>query len=110
MEWALLLLFALLAAGLVGLPRWSPASTLDAALDIDEARERQRLLLAELRDLDEDAAAGRISAADRREGRRALAPRLRATGEALRRLGEGPRERTDAAAAHGAEEQAGASK
>ncbi len=88
MEWVLLLLFALLAAGLVGLPRWSRAGAVDAALEIDEAWEQQRLLLAELRELDEDAAAGRISAADRREGRRALAPRLRASSEALRRLGE----------------------
>ena len=98
MEWALLLLFALLAAVLVGLPRWLRGETADAALDADALREEHRLLLAELRDLDEDAGGGRISAADRLDGRRAVAPRLRATTDALRQLGEqaGPAARGEA--------------
>jgi hypothetical protein len=48
--------------------------------------ERSRLL-EELRELDDDAAAGRISRDDRQAGRRGIAPRLRAVTEALRARG-----------------------
>ena len=53
--------------------------------------EEHRTLLAELRELDDDAASGRISPDERRDGRRALAPRLRAVTEALRDAGLDPR-------------------
>ena len=96
MEWALLLLFALLAAALVGLPRAS-AGAPEGVVALEGLREERQLLLAELRDLDEDAAAGRISSADRVDGRRALAPRLRTVTARLRaasverdRAGESP--------------------
>ena len=55
------------------------------------AIERTTALVAELRELDDDTASGRISADERRDGRRALAPRLRAVTEALRDAGLDPR-------------------
>ena len=87
MEWIVLVAFALVAAALVAMPARGSAS---AAPRDDTATliEERRTLLAELRELDEDAAAGRISADDRQSGRRALAPRLRAVTEALRARGE----------------------
>ena len=88
MEWALLALFALVAAALIGLPRAFLRDAGDGAHDARALWEEHRQLMAELRDLDDDASAGRISAADRRDGRRALAPRLRAVSEALREAGE----------------------
>ncbi len=88
MEWALLALFVLVAAILIGLPRVSLLDAGEGQLDTRALREEHRQLMAELRDLDDDASAVRISAADRRDGRRALAPRLRAVSEALREAGE----------------------
>lgn len=83
MEWAVLALFALAAGAFIALPRRGDGTT-DAATATDElAAERDSLLLA-LRELDEDAAAGRITAEDRLAGRRALGPRLRDVTEALR--------------------------
>lgn len=98
MEWVVLAACALVAAALVARPwRGAGASGRD---DVAAERaamaalvEERRLLLAELRELDEDAAAGRIAAEDRQAGRRALAPRLRAVSEALRAQGAGARER-----------------
>ena len=94
MEWVLLTLFAGIAALVVSFPRrprldvaGADAIRPDADVDAEELREERRLLLAELRELDDDAATGRISATDRLTGRRALAPRLRAAHEALRALG-----------------------
>lgn len=88
MEWAVLALFALATSVYIAWPARASAPP-DAIADADElAAERETLLLA-LRELDEDAATGRISAADRMDGRRALAPRLREVTEALRDLGGG---------------------
>lgn len=88
MEWLVLIVLALVAVALIALPRAVP---LNAATEshLEEATliEERRILLSELRELDEDAAAGRISAEDRLAGRRALAPRLRAVTETLQRLG-----------------------
>lgn len=85
MEWVVLVLLAIAATALVALP----SGNTEAAAPPDEALalvlERDRLR-AELREVDEDASMGRISAVDRSEGRRALAPRLRAATEALRAL------------------------
>jgi hypothetical protein len=84
-EWAVLLVFVAVAIALVAVPgRRSPAGI---AADDGLLAER-RMLLAELRELDDDLAAGRISAEDRLAGRRALAPRLRAVTETLRGRGE----------------------
>jgi len=88
MEWLVLVVLVLLAAVLIGLPRY--AST-DRAARFEQEQaalmEERRLLLAELRELDEDAAAGRISNEDRLAGRRAVAPRLRAVTEILHAAG-----------------------
>lgn len=87
MEWAVLALIALAACAFIALPRRD-----DTLVDHSEAAsveleaERESLLLA-LRELDEDAAAGRITAEDRLDGRRALGPRLREVTEALRDAG-----------------------
>ena len=88
MEWALLALFVVVAAVLIGLPRAIRRDAGDGEFDARALREEHLQLMVELRDLDDDASAGRISAADRRDGRRALAPRLRAVSEALREAGE----------------------
>ena len=58
MEFAVLALFAALAAVFIGLPRRASAS---AVIGSDELRERRERLLQELRDLDADAIEGRIS-------------------------------------------------
>ena len=90
MEWAVVVALALAAAALIALPGRRASEDFPTAVDpADAILEERRALLAELRDLDEDAAAGRISPADRQAGRRALAPRLRALSEALRATGRG---------------------
>lgn len=88
MEWAVLVGCALIAALIVGVPRGSRVdlATVEAEAQQALVEERERLL-DDLRELDEDAAAGRISAEDRQLGRRAIAPRLRAATEALRDRG-----------------------
>ena len=84
-EWLVILLFAAVAAVAIGLAREAAD---DPTPDLDLLREQRRTLLDELRDLDEDAEAGRISPDDRVAGRRALAPRLRAVTDALRESGD----------------------
>ena len=89
MEWLVLLLFAALAALLIGLPlRRAPVLPGAEAPSLEALREERARLLAELRELDDDAASGRISAAERRSGRRALGPRLRALTATLRAEGD----------------------
>lgn len=91
MEWLVLVLFAGLAAAVIGAPvLGGRGAALDGG-DGSELVEERRTLLAELRELDDDAASGRISADERRDGRRALAPRLRAVTEALRDASLDPR-------------------
>lgn len=88
MEWLVLVVLALIAAALVALPhRDGRDRVAEAELEHVALIEERRLLLQELRELDEDATAGRISSEDRLSGRRALAPRLRAVTETLRRDG-----------------------
>ncbi len=85
MEWLLLAAIVLATAAFVarGLraPGEEPAEPPGSAR---EALEERRLLLAEI---DAEAAAGRLSAEERRERRRALAPRLLAATEELRASG-----------------------
>lgn len=84
MEWAVLAIFALAASIFIAFPRRGDTPTGDPAGESAELiAERDGLLLA-LRELDEDASAGRISPADRLDGRRALGPRLREVTEAIR--------------------------
>jgi hypothetical protein len=87
MEWAVLVLFASIAVWMVGaLPApWPGRADAPEAAALHEER---RQLLSELAELDDDAASGRISDEDRRQGRGALAPRLRSVTESLRDLGE----------------------
>jgi hypothetical protein len=82
MEWLVLALFVLAASAFIALPRRDAPSP-SGASDDELAAERDSLLLA-LRQLDEDAEAGRITAEDRLAGRRVLGPRLREATEALR--------------------------
>ncbi|MEE8338273.1 MAG: hypothetical protein V3R95_09435 [Dehalococcoidia bacterium] len=86
MEWVLLLILAAVAASLVALPLRG-AGTEGEGVDVERLSDERALLLAELRELDDDLAADRISSGDRREGRAALAPRLRAVTEQLRDAG-----------------------
>ena len=86
MEWVVLTAFVLLAGALVALPRHAP-SRATVADERETLIEERSQLLAELRELDEDAGAGRIAGEDRAAGRRAIAPRLRAVTEALRDAG-----------------------
>ena len=88
MEWLVLVVLVLLAAAFIALPhRASGDRQAEAELTQAALIEERRLLLSELRELDEDAAAGRISSEDRLAGRRALAPRLRAVTEELQGAG-----------------------
>ena len=91
MEWAVLALFVLAAAALIGLPLRAAVSSTLLDLSVEALREERERLLAELRELDADAASGRASAEDREAGRRALAPRLRAVTSALRDAEGAPR-------------------
>jgi len=94
MEWLVLLLFAALAALLIGLPsRRASAGPAPEAPSVEALREERARLLAELRELDDDAASGRISGAERLSGRRALGPRLRELTETLRAEGDDVRAR-----------------
>jgi hypothetical protein len=86
MEWVLLLLVAAAAAAYVGWPR-GDATFLDRS-EGDRLRQRRSQLMRELAEFDSDLAQGRISDEDRRAGRRAVAPELRALTERLRDLGE----------------------
>ena len=87
MEWLVLVLFAGLAAAVIGGPLLRGREAAPDGGDEAPLVEERRTLLAELRELDDDAASGRISPDERRDGRRALAPRLRAVTEALRDAG-----------------------
>lgn len=84
MEWLVLAVVAAIAALLVGLPWTRPVESPTASAALEE---RRAMLLADLQELDLDLAEGRISAEDRIEGRRALAPELRAVTEQLRARG-----------------------
>ncbi|MQC48227.1 MAG: hypothetical protein DWG77_03920, partial [Chloroflexi bacterium] len=79
---------AALAAAFIAWPRAADRvpNPGDAVADLLGRRES---LLAELREIDDDLAMGRITEADRADARRALGPRLRVVTDALRNLGEG---------------------
>jgi type II secretory pathway component PulM len=88
MEWAVLLVLAAIAVALIVLPsRGRDGERPTVQAEQAALLEERRGLYAELHELDEDMAAGRIAAEDRALGRRALAPRLRAVTEALRAHG-----------------------
>lgn len=91
MEWVVLVAFAAAAAAAIGVPLLRAREAVAGSADGAELLEERRTLLAELRELDDDAASGRISAEERRASRRSFAPRLRAVTEALRDAGLDPR-------------------
>lgn len=88
MEWLVLAAIAVATALFVAWPR----RTDDAPpiVEVEDLRAERGDILAELREVDEDALAGRITAEDRAEARRSLGGRLRRVTEALRDLGEEP--------------------
>ncbi|MCK9487190.1 MAG: hypothetical protein M0R73_10920 [Dehalococcoidia bacterium] len=87
MEWLVLALVAAVAAAFIAWPR--NADLLPPSRPAtEELRAERQALLAELREIEEDTLAGRITTDDRLAARRALGPRLRQVTEALRDLGE----------------------
>jgi hypothetical protein len=88
MEWVVLVAITLLAAAYIAVPARPGVESPEPP--VDELRRDREAMLVELRELDDDAAEGRISAEDRLAGRRALGPRLREVTEALRERGETP--------------------
>ncbi|MSQ30991.1 MAG: hypothetical protein EXR64_03050 [Dehalococcoidia bacterium] len=84
MEWALFAAVLLAATAYIALPRRADDVARDIEADVAELHAARAAILAALRDLDEDAAAGRMAAEDRAAGRRALGPALREATERLR--------------------------
>ncbi len=92
MEWVVLAAVAALVALFVAWPRRSDADPV--SVEVADLRDERSAILAELREVDEDALAGRITAEDRVDARRQLGQRLRAVTDALRDLGEVPEPRS----------------
>jgi len=86
MEWVVLAAVAALVALFVAWPRRGDADP--PPVEVSDLLGERQAIIDELREVDEDALAGRISADDRVEARRALGQRLRAVTEALREYGE----------------------
>lgn len=87
-EWAVLVALAVLAALYIALPRRDDAGA-DATpeADLDDLRAQRDELVASLRDLDEDVAAGRMAAEHRQRGRQEIGARLREVMEQIRAQG-----------------------
>lgn len=86
-EFAVLAALALVVAIYLAFPRGEEPAVEPA--DVAALRARRAVLLHELRELNDDLAAGRIADADRLAARRALGPELRAVTEALRMHDDG---------------------
>jgi len=86
MEWLVLFVVAAAVAAFIAWPR-AGDTVISARPDIDELLAQRETLLLELREIDEDTLAGRISDDDRLSARRELGPRLRRVTEALREYG-----------------------
>jgi len=86
MEWVVLAAVAALVALFVAWPRRGDADP--QSVEVGDLLGERQAIIDELREVDEDALAGRISADDRIEARRALGQRLRAVTESLREYGE----------------------
>lgn len=110
MEWVVLILFALVSALLVLLPFWPSIGMSVVGSDVEELREHHQLLLSELKELDEYMETGRISFDDRQDGRRALAPRLRAISEAMGKVGAVPKQNSVSTTGLSARDRLGSSK
>ncbi|MQC16794.1 MAG: hypothetical protein DWG82_01005 [Chloroflexi bacterium] len=86
MEWLIFLAVVVATALFVAWPR--AADPRPGAVDVQELRGEREAILAELREVDDDALAERITSGDRRESRRILGIRLLRVTEALRDLGD----------------------
>src|SRR5690606_14543943 len=86
-EWLVLVLVAAAAAAFIAWPRRADLLP-PSRPGVEELQAERRAILAELREIEEDTLAGRITPEGRLEARRALGPRLRQVTEALRDLGE----------------------
>ncbi|MFA7248816.1 MAG: hypothetical protein WC273_04220 [Dehalococcoidia bacterium] len=85
MEWLVLAALAALAAIYIALPRREDAQPdREAGATADDLRAQRDELVAALRDLDDDVAAGRMTAEDRRRGRQEIGEHLRDVMELLR--------------------------
>jgi hypothetical protein len=97
MEWLLLAAIVLVTAAFVSHGLRAPGEELpEPPGTARDALEERHRLLAELAEIDAGTAAGSLSAEERRERRRALAPRLRAATEELRASGWLPHSETRA--------------
>ena len=85
-EWAILAAVVALVAAYIAWPRAVDLEPLSHP-DFDELRGEREDLLQELREIDDDAAAGLITPEDRATARRELGPRLRRVTEELRSQG-----------------------
>jgi hypothetical protein len=84
-EWLALAALAAVAALYIGLPRREDADSDTApGAELDDLRAQRDELVAALRDLDEDVAAGRMAPEDRQRGRQEIGVRLREIIERLR--------------------------
>jgi hypothetical protein len=88
MEWLVFVLVVAAVALFIAWPR--RADLVPAHSELIDLRGQREALLAELREVEDDALAGRITEDDRREARRLLGVRLRHVTEALRDLGDTP--------------------
>ncbi len=86
MEWLVFLAVVVAATLFVAWPR--ATDPLPGPVDMQELRGEREAILAELREVEDDALAGRITQDDRRESRRLLGIRLVRVTEALRDLGD----------------------
>ncbi len=89
MEWLIFLAVVVTATLFVAWPRTS--DPLADTVDVQELNGEREAILAELREVEDDALAGRITGDDRRESRRLLGIRLRQVTDALRDLGDDTR-------------------
>ncbi|MQC17221.1 MAG: hypothetical protein DWG82_03165 [Chloroflexi bacterium] len=89
MEWLIFLLVVAAATLFVAWPR--AGDTSPGSMDMQDLRAEREVILAELREVEDDALAGRITDDDRRESRRLLGIRLVHVTDALRSLGDDAR-------------------
>ena len=91
MEWALFAAVLLAATAYVAWPRRGDLDAHGLEAEREDLHARRNEIRRALRDLDDDAAAGRIAVADRAAGRSALGPALRDVTERLRARDEDTR-------------------